>query len=180
MVSLCVVCRVAEVGKLSRTQRRQERRVTRNLCPLMLKYPPLGPLLRLRTPTISESTSSAFSDFGATSPSTNLETAVESEGNRRRGRLCWRHALPHLPTAERQPGQLRPRWRLSATTTSAGRKETSPLWQRQAPALYLPFAHAFASTAARVRMRPRPRNERRGLGICKPYQGTEYALSAGD
>ena len=42
-----------------------------------LKHPPLGPLLRLRRSTKSESTSSAISDFGATSPHTNLETAVD-------------------------------------------------------------------------------------------------------
>ena len=58
-------------------------------------------------------------------------------------------------------------------------KETSPA--AQGSARPLPFTcplrmHAFASTAARVRMRPHPRNERRGLGICKPYQGTPSVL----
>jgi hypothetical protein len=43
----------------------------------LLKHPPLGPLLRLRRSTKSESTSSAISDFGAASPHTNLETAVD-------------------------------------------------------------------------------------------------------
>ena len=139
MVSLCVVCRVAEVGKLSRTQRRQERRVTRNLCPLMLKYPPLGPLLRLRTPTISESTSSAFSDFGATSPYTNLETAVE-----RGDAADCVGGTPYRIFRRQNVNQASyDRAGACATTTSAGRpstsgsksrpRKTSPLWQRQPP-----------------------------------------------
>ena len=110
------------------------------------------------------------------SPYTNLETAVE-----RGDAADCVGGTPYRIFRRQNVNQASyDRAGACATTTSAGRKETSPLWQRQAPALYLPFAHAFASTAARVRMRPRPRNERRGLGICKPYQGTEYALSAGD
>ena len=153
MVSLCVVCRVAEVGKLSRTQRRQERRVTRNLCPLMLKYPPLGPLLRLRTPTISESTSSAFSDFGATSPYTNLETAVE----RGDAADCVGGTPYRIFRRQNVNSASYDRACACATTTSAGRPSTSrqmltlgeccgrgkrapcssasPLWQRQPPAI---------------------------------------------
>ena len=138
----------------------------------LLKHPLLGPLLRLRRPTKSESTSSAISSFGATSTYTSLETAVDKgdAADRVGGtpyRICRRQNI-NQASYDRAGA--------CATTTSAGRKETSPLWQRQAPALYLPFAHAFASTAARVRMRPRPRNERRGLGRCKPYQGTPSVL----
>ena len=42
----------------------------------------------------------------ATSPYTPTLKRLSKEGKRRRGRLCWRHALPHLPTSECQPGQL--------------------------------------------------------------------------
>jgi hypothetical protein len=76
--------------------------------------PPPALLLRLRTPTKSESTSSGISDLGAASPHTNLENGCRK---RRRDRpcrspcACRLHAQPRLPTAERQPGQLRRRWR---------------------------------------------------------------------
>ena len=86
-----------------------------------MKYPPLGPLLRLRTPTKSESTSSAISDSGATSPCTNLETAVE------RGdaadcvggtpyRICRRQNVNQASCNHAGDG---------ATTTSAGRRSAS-------------------------------------------------------
>ena len=122
------------------------------LGPLTLKHPLLGPLLRLRRSTKSESTSSGISYFGATSPYTNLETAVDKGDAADRIGLPQRpylHALPHLPTAERQPGQLQPRWRWRhhhvrwppqrlPTDVDYGSmlrpRKTSPLlWQRQPP-----------------------------------------------
>ena len=123
------------------------------LGPLMLKHPPLGPLLRLRRSTKSESTSSAISDFGAASPHTNHETAVdEGDAADRVGgtpyRICRRQNV-NQASYDRAGA--------CATTTSAGRRSASqpmltlgeccgrgkrapcssasPLWQRQPPAI---------------------------------------------
>ena len=65
-----------------------------------------------------------------------------------------------------------------ATTTSAEGNEPRSPGQRQAPALYLPFAHAcLCVNCGTCAYAASPTERATGTGhICKPYQGTPSVL----